>query len=56
MKPIRTRDDIFAAINRRIVEIEEGNYEPDEEILDYLITAGAYIIQSIEKIIKQELS
>lgn len=54
MKPIRTRNDIFAAINCRMVEIEEHNHKPDKEIIDYLITAGAYIIRSIEKIIKYE--
>lgn len=52
MKTIRTRNDIFAAINCRIVEIEENRHGPDEEIIDCLITAGAYLIRAIESIIK----
>ncbi len=60
MKPIRTRDDIFAAINCRMAEIEGHPRQSKElvdlnkmeQVIDFAITAAARIIRVIEGAIK----
>lgn len=55
MKPIRTRNDIFAAINCRMAEVEENRYEPKyNNAIDCLITCGAYVIRAIEGNIRRK--
>ena len=62
MNPIRTRDDIFAAINCRIVELDEGRSvsathaksRSVEQVIDHAITAAARIIRVIEVAVKHQ--